>query len=149
MNENHGDPLTPGALSRWLLWGESRSLASNTALISIPWMKFSESAQTLAAAAGGSLLVLIVSGLAIHLLYLLLNDKEEDVRQLEVINLSSFRTESIRLGSPPDHIGFIPNDGNPRIYISQEHPVGRMTFIDETSDEIKTVTGFELNSLID
>ena len=31
MNENHGDPLTPGALSRWLLWGESRSLARNTA----------------------------------------------------------------------------------------------------------------------
>ena len=24
-------PLTPGALSRWLLWGESRSLARNTA----------------------------------------------------------------------------------------------------------------------
>ena len=32
VNENHGgDPLTPGALSRWLLWGESRSLARNTA----------------------------------------------------------------------------------------------------------------------
>ena len=23
VNENHNDPLTPGALSRWLLWGES------------------------------------------------------------------------------------------------------------------------------
>ncbi len=31
VNESHGDPLTPGALSRWLLWGESRSLARNTA----------------------------------------------------------------------------------------------------------------------
>ena len=31
VNENHGDPLTPGALSRWLLWGESRSLARSTA----------------------------------------------------------------------------------------------------------------------
>ena len=32
VNEHHGDPLTPpGALSRWLLWGESRSLARNTA----------------------------------------------------------------------------------------------------------------------
>ena len=27
VNENHGDPLTPGALSRWLLWGERRSLS--------------------------------------------------------------------------------------------------------------------------
>ena len=85
----------------------------------------------------------------VSLYYLLLNDEGQDIRQLEVINLDSFRTESIRLGSPPDHIGLIPNDGNPRIYISQEHPVGRMTFIDETNDEIKTVTGFELNSLID
>ena len=31
VNENHNDPLTPGALSRWLLWGESRSPARNTA----------------------------------------------------------------------------------------------------------------------
>ena len=31
VNENHNDPLTPGALSRWLLWGESRGLARNTA----------------------------------------------------------------------------------------------------------------------
>ena len=28
---DNNDPLTPGALSRWLLWGESRSLARNTA----------------------------------------------------------------------------------------------------------------------
>ncbi len=82
-------------------------------------------------------------------LYLLLSDPARDVRQLEIIDLTSFRTESLRLGSPPEHVGLIPNDGSPRIYISQEHPVGRMTFIDERSDEIKTVTGFELNSLID
>ena len=31
VNENHNDPLTPSALSRWLLWGKSRSLARNTA----------------------------------------------------------------------------------------------------------------------
>lgn len=82
-------------------------------------------------------------------LYFLLNDKLADVRQVEVIDLGSFRTRSIRLGSPPEHVGSIPNDGVPRIYISQEHPVGRMTFIDEADLEIKTVTGFELNSLIE
>ena len=32
VNENHNDPLTPGALSRWLLWGESRSLAGTSPL---------------------------------------------------------------------------------------------------------------------
>ena len=31
VNENHGDPLTPGALSRWLLWGESRRLTRKQA----------------------------------------------------------------------------------------------------------------------
>jgi DNA-binding beta-propeller fold protein YncE len=81
--------------------------------------------------------------------YLLLNDKAKDVRQVEIIDLTSFRTQSLRIGSPPDHIGLIPNDGNPKVYISQEHPVGRMTFIEEQSGVIKTVTGFELNSLIE
>lgn len=28
-NEDFFDPLTAGALSRWILWGESRSFASN------------------------------------------------------------------------------------------------------------------------
>ena len=36
VNENHNDPLTPGALSRWLLWGESRSLARNRAAFRRP-----------------------------------------------------------------------------------------------------------------
>ena len=31
VNMNHNDPPTPDALPRWLLWGESRSLARNTA----------------------------------------------------------------------------------------------------------------------
>ncbi len=29
VNENHSDPLTAGALSRHLLWGDSRSLKKN------------------------------------------------------------------------------------------------------------------------
>ena len=49
------------------------SLASNAALISIPWMKFSESSGPLAEVEPVSLLILVVSGLAIHALYLLLN----------------------------------------------------------------------------
>ncbi len=75
--------LVPLGLGKWLRrwfadWADGHrpglTMFSSFALITVPWMKFSESAQTLAAAAGGSLLVLIVSGLAIHLLYLLLND---------------------------------------------------------------------------
>jgi len=31
VRENHNDPITPGALSRHLLWGDSRSLKKNIA----------------------------------------------------------------------------------------------------------------------
>lgn len=83
-------------------------------------------------------------------LYLLLDDPAQNVREVQIINMRSFRTDALRLGSPPEHIGLIPNDGgDPRVYVSQEHPVGRMTFINEVSGDVKTVTGFQLNSLID
>ena len=59
------------------------SLASNAALISIPWMKFSESSGQLAEVEPVSLLVLVVSGLAIHALYLLLNGGVCVLLQLE------------------------------------------------------------------
>ena len=49
------------------------STLSNVALISIPWMKFSESSARLAEVDAASLAILVVSGLAIHSLYLLLN----------------------------------------------------------------------------
>jgi len=49
------------------------SLASNVALISVPWMKFSQSSEQLAQVAPLELLLLVVGGLAIHLLYLALN----------------------------------------------------------------------------
>lgn len=29
VNEDFNDPMSPGALSRWLLWGESRSIEKN------------------------------------------------------------------------------------------------------------------------
>ena len=58
----------------WINAQRSRlTLASNAALISIPWMKFSESSGQLAQVEPMSLLILVVSGLAIHALYLLLN----------------------------------------------------------------------------
>ena len=59
------------------------SLASNAALISIPWMKFSESSGQLAEVEPVSLLILVGSGLAIHALYLLLNGGVCVLLQLE------------------------------------------------------------------
>ena len=49
------------------------SLGSNLALISVPWMKFSQSSERLMQVAAAELLLLVVAGLAIHALYLLIN----------------------------------------------------------------------------
>ena len=58
----------------WINVQRSRlTLVSNAALISIPWMKFSESSGRLAEVEPASLLILALSGLAIHALYLLFN----------------------------------------------------------------------------
>ena len=73
-------PLSAGWFLRrfaveWIDRNRARiTLTSNLALISVPWMKFSESSERLAQIALTNLAVLIVAGLAIHVLYLLLND---------------------------------------------------------------------------
>ena len=72
-------PLAAGKIARGYVatWaGANRkklTTASNLALIVIPWMKFSESSEALSRIALHDLLLLVVSGLAIHILYLLLN----------------------------------------------------------------------------
>ena len=72
-------PLSAGKMIRRFVdtWARDNhkklTTASNLALITIPWMKFSESSEELAQIALDHLLLLIVSGLAIHILYLLLN----------------------------------------------------------------------------
>ncbi len=75
--------LMPLAAGRWLRrplgsWADANrariTALSNLALISIPWMKFSESSESLAAVAMGGLLMLILAGLVIHGVYLAIND---------------------------------------------------------------------------
>lgn len=73
-------PLVVGRLLRVRLgsWADAHrptlTLVSNLALISVPWMKFSQSSDRLAAVAGGQLLMLIAAGLVIHFVYLAFND---------------------------------------------------------------------------
>ena len=72
-------PLSAGRCARryvatWAGRNRTRITSiSNLALISVPWMKFSESSAALAEVALGSLVVLIAAGLAIHMLYLGMN----------------------------------------------------------------------------
>jgi hypothetical protein len=52
----------------------------------------------------------------------------------------------LELGSPPTSVGAVPS--SKRAFVGQDHPDGRISFIDWTTSSIETVTGFELNSRI-
>lgn len=67
--------LLQGFLSEWISRNRARiTTISSLALISIPWMKFSQSADKLAHTAGASLALVVLAGVLIHLLYLAIND---------------------------------------------------------------------------
>ncbi len=71
----------------------------------------------------------------------------ETQKDILVANLSTFATKTFRLASFPEGLGIIGPAR--RVYISQIHPQGRMTFVTVETDERQTVTGYELNSGID
>ena len=62
------------------------------------------------------------------------------------VGLSDFVQSTIVLASTPVAIGSVPQ--SKKVFVSQAHPDGRITFIDWESLSINTVTGFELNSSI-
>ncbi len=70
----------------------------------------------------------------------------ETVKRVAAINLESFLVDSLALGSPPISLGLVAATN--RVYVAQNHELGRVTFIDMDSLEPRTVTGFELNSYI-
>ncbi len=62
------------------------------------------------------------------------------------VTLSNFVQTTIELASSPLALGSVPLSR--QVFVSQEHPDGRITFIDWDTSDISTVTGFELNSSI-
>lgn len=73
-------------------------------------------------------------------------DAEGAVMRLQTLDLSTFVVTSLQLGSPPEAVGILPNAGV--VYVSQRHPLGRMTFVSLVNGSTHTVTGFQLNSQI-
>ncbi|MFH1571390.1 MAG: bile acid:sodium symporter [Gemmatimonadota bacterium] len=62
-------------VAEWIARHRARiTMTSNLALISVPWMKFSESSERLGQIAATNLATLVVVGAAIHLVFLALND---------------------------------------------------------------------------
>jgi hypothetical protein len=66
--------------------------------------------------------------------------------QVECMPLGSFVPEHVTLASRPVAMGVVPD--SQRLFVGQQHPDGRITFIDWETLETTSVTGFELNSKI-
>ena len=79
-------------------------------------------------------------------IFVLFRDDATALREVQRIDTASFLVEKFNLGSPPISIGAVPQSDS--VFVSQDHPEGRITFIDWKSGEKNTVTGFELNSRI-
>jgi len=71
--------------------------------------------------------------------------EQDDVRQIEVVTLDSFIVQRVQLASLPEGISHV--DATDKLYVSQAHPSGRITFIDAMGD-IQTLTGYELNDSV-
>ncbi len=78
-----------------------------------------------------------------------MHDPVTRAQQIDRVNLESFRVDQVALASPPEHVGLLPGSLVQRVYVSQEHPVGRMTFLEVETGDAKTLTGYELNSRIE
>lgn len=81
-----------------------------------------------------------------HLFVLVRNDNT-GVREVHRANLGSLVvSRPIKLDSPPVAVGAVEKQR--KVFVSQVHPEGRMTFVDWITAERQTVTGFELNAKV-
>ncbi len=82
--------------------------------------------------------------------YLTLDGGDADGSTWEVqeIDFQTGVVRTIELNSPPAAIGILPGASNGKVFVNQRHPLGRVSFIDVMTDEVRTVTGFDLNSRV-
>ncbi len=75
----------------------------------------------------------------------LLRDDEAQVRKVDIVDLGNFIVAPLLLGSPPEGAGYV--EATQKIFVSQEHPTGRITFVG-AAGEVQTVTGYVLNDSV-
>ena len=66
---------------------------------------------------------------------------------LEVLDYGNLLMDEVQLKSDPVFVGTLPETN--WAYASQEHDLGRISFYDPETGDLKTITGFELNSGIE
>ena len=77
------------------------------------------------------------------LAFLLLRDDMQDLRLTQQVNLLSFAVKDYAMSSPPVSLAVM--SGTSKLFVSQVHPSGRLSFVDWTTGTVESVTGFELN----
>jgi YVTN family beta-propeller protein len=78
--------------------------------------------------------------------FVLLRDDAASIRVAQRIALASFIVDDFALGSPPLAIAALAD--SKRMFVSQVHPEGRISFIHWETGAVESVTGFELNGRI-
>lgn len=78
--------------------------------------------------------------------FVLLRDDGASIRVAQRITLASFLVDDFPLGSPPVSIAALAD--SKRMFVSQLHPEGRISFIHWETGAVESVTGFELNGRI-
>jgi DNA-binding beta-propeller fold protein YncE len=80
--------------------------------------------------------------------YLVLDggDAEGALAALQTLELDTGVVRSMSLSSPPDTVGVLP--GASVAFVSQRHPLGRVTFVAIDGGAVRTITGFDLNGRI-
>jgi hypothetical protein len=78
--------------------------------------------------------------------FVLLRDDKASVRKAQRMSLGSFTITDYLLGSPPRSIGAL--SGKSKVFVEQDHPEGRITFIDWQTGGVESVTGFALSARI-
>jgi hypothetical protein len=72
--------------------------------------------------------------------------------QLMAVNLTSLVSSTLPLASTPLFMGTVPQASGVtphRVFVSQDHPAGRISVIQLDSGQVRTATGFTLNGEID
>ncbi|HEY0138838.1 MAG TPA: hypothetical protein VGB85_32355, partial [Nannocystis sp.] len=75
----------------------------------------------------------------------LLRDDPSNIRKVDLVDLNNFIVAPLLLGSPPEGAGYVEATG--KIFVSQEHPTGRITFVGAMG-QVQTVTGYVLNDSV-
>ncbi len=76
----------------------------------------------------------------------------EENRYVGVIDYDTRLVDDVLVPSLPVHVGVMPAGDDlptPVAWVSQDHPLGRISFVDPEEFAVQTVTGFELNSGIE